>query len=113
MSLGPEAAILACIQAQATDVLPALEGSYAGATAGGVVGILAMVLQDLMTRGPREQAELDRLRALFDDKGADRDTLNGKLLSAFAEADTERRRAILDHLVETTAAARLDAPQLG
>ena len=125
MSLTPEQYLTVCAAAQLGSVAPALEGSYEGGTAGTIGALLLMAVQDIAARPGREAAEYERLRAIFDQAEASgyavpatgqlpplREALETLHVSAEERGDRALCGAILDHLVQTAAAARLEMPAL-
>ncbi|MGB3722983.1 MAG: hypothetical protein WA979_09220 [Pacificimonas sp.] len=118
MSLKPEHYLSACAASQMLEVVPALEGTYAGGTAGTVGALLMMAVQDLSGRAEREAAEWERLRAIYAaagepepaDLGMARAGLKAMHERAEKAKDVDVLRAILDHLVITTEAERLTLP---
>lgn len=96
MSLSPPQLLGALAMTQATIVAPALEGSYAGGSAATTAALLMLIAHDLARPqlDPAEWAAIDARLALIDGDPADRD----------------ETRALLDRLVEITAASTLPMP---
>jgi hypothetical protein len=118
MNLRPEAYLTALAIAQAGEVAPVLEHTYAGGTAATIAGVLMFAVQDIAGREAREAAEADRLRALL---AAGDDVplagLRAAIVELHAEVDARGDAAakalalrILDHYVATAEAALLLAP---
>lgn len=114
MSLSPEQYLTACAASQMAEVHPALDGSFAGGTAGTIGVLLMFAVQDIAARPAREAAELASLMEIY--RKAGRAMLDGLpaaragLDALMAEATGDLRGMILDHFVRTTEAARLKLP---
>jgi hypothetical protein len=120
MNLRPEQYLTALALAQAGEVAPALEGSYAGGTAGTIAGVLMFAVQDIAGREARERAEHARLAGILGDAGRPVETLDAMrqaVIELHAEIDARSddaakalARRILDHYVRTAEAALLVVP---
>lgn len=123
MSLVPEHYLAACAAAQLTEVAPALEGSYAGGTAGTIGALLMLAVQDMTARPAREAAEKARLSEIFKAARAGGLTdapprslaaMRAALATLHKEAEQRQAgdlvRQILDHYVATADAACLNLP---
>ncbi len=118
MSLTPEQYLSACAASQMLEVVPALDGSYAGGTAGTVGALLMMAVQDLGSRTEREAAEFERLKVIFNRAGdavpitlhAARDGLDALHERAETGGDHALTQMVLDHYVVTTEMQRLTIP---
>lgn len=119
-NLRPEAYLTALAMAQAGEVAPALEGTYAGGTAGTIAAVLMFAIQDIAGLEARERAEAERLRTLLGNRVAAGTSLAelrvaiGELHAELDARDDAEAKAlairILDHYVATAEAALLVVP---
>lgn len=126
MSLSAEQILGTCAAAQLTSVAPALEGTYAGGTAGTIGALLILAAQDIAARPKREAAELARLQEIFArartaglidsqpsglvEMRAGLEALHKKVEES---AQTDICTLILDHYVATAEGFQLMMPELG
>jgi hypothetical protein len=118
MSLPPAQALAALAMTQLQTVAPALEGSYAGGSAG-TIGLLTLLLaQDAVTAEPRRARECAAMRALLAAHGEAADGDHAALLAriealhARVESDPAANRAILALLADMADAAFVAPPPM-